>query len=167
VRAGMNAVQTERAIHVADFAGLKQSQLAAADRYEIRDRLAPAADAILGMAARANILLADFYFKRRKRGSHKIKLSDGTNKLAKRSMFEKSIHHEHGKKVADDQPGRPPRRRPEIEQLVSKEDEDEKTNRKPFVAQCAGPGKSRLKEAPRRLTHQHERAGKAEKIPCA
>ena len=163
----MNAVQAERAIHVADFAGLKQSQFAAADRHQIRDRLAPAANAVLGMAARADILLAHLHFERRKCGSHKVKLSDGANELAERSVLEKSIHHEHGKKVGHNQPGRPPRRRPQIEQLVSKQDQDEKTNRKPLIAQRSRPGEPGLKEASRRLTHQHEGAGQAEKISRA
>src|SRR5271165_2623130 len=119
------------------------------------------------MTACANILLADLYFERRKCGSHKVELSDRANKFAKRSVFEKPIHHEHGKKIGHDQPSRPPRRRPEIEQLVSKEDQDEKTNRKPLIAQSSGPGEPGLEKSSRCLTHQHERAGKTEKIPRA
>ncbi len=113
VRAGVNAVQAERAIHVSNLAGLKQSEFAAANRHQIRNRLPSATDAVLGMAARANILLAHFHFERRKCGSHKVELSDGANKLAKRSVFEKPVDHENGKKVGNDQPGRPPRRRPQ------------------------------------------------------
>src|SRR5580658_9615116 len=119
------------------------------------------------MTARADILFTYFHFERRKCGSHKIELSDGANKLAERSVFEKSIHHEHGKKVGHDQPGRPPRRGPQIEQLVSKQDQDEKADRKPLITQWPRPGKPGREESSRCLTHQHEGAGKTEKIPSA
>ena len=118
MRAGMDAVQAERAIHVANFAGLKQRQFAAANHNQVRNRLAPPTDAVLGMAGDADILFPHFHFERRKRRGHKIELSDGTNEFAERSVLEKTIDHEHGEEVGDDQPCGPPGRRPQVEQFV-------------------------------------------------
>ena len=161
----MNTVQAERAIHVPNLAGLEKSQLAATDCHQIGSWFTPAADAILGMTTRAYILLAHLHFEWRKCGGHKVKLSDGTDELAKRSVLEKPVHHEHRQEVADNQPSRPPWRRPQIEQFVCKKDQDKQANREPLITQRAWPGETRLKQASRPLTHQHERAGKTEKIP--
>jgi hypothetical protein len=167
MRAGVDAVHTECAVHVAHFAGLKEGQFAATDRDQVRDRLASAADAVFGMAGHADILFPHFYLERRKRGCDKVELSDGANEFAERSMLEKTIDHQHGDKIRDDQPRGPPGRGPKIEQLISKKDQDEERYGGPLVAQRPRPVEARLKEVLRHLAHQHERAGQAEKIPCA
>ncbi len=149
----MNAVQAECAVHVADLAWLKKSQLTAANDNQIRDGLAPTTNAVQGMATRTNILVPHLHFEGRKRGGHEVELSDGTNKLAERSVLEKAVHHEHGHEVGEDQPGCPPGRGPQIEQLIGKEEQHEEDDRKPLVAQRPRPVEPRLEEAPRRLTH--------------
>src|SRR5580704_7967207 len=79
VRAGVDAVETKSAVHIADFAGLKQGQLASANGHEVGDGLTPTTNAIFGMAASADILLADLHFERGKCGRDKVELSDGTD----------------------------------------------------------------------------------------
>ena len=125
----MDTVQTEGAIHVAHFAGLEQRQLAAANRDQVGDRFAAAANAIQSMASGAHRLVAYLHLKRGKRRGHKVELSDGANKLAERSVLEKAVHHEHGQEVGNDQPGRPPGRGPQVEQLVEEKDQDEERDR--------------------------------------
>ena len=62
VRAGMHAIQAKRAVHVTDLERLKERQLAAAlQHHKIRRRqacVAAAANAVLGLAVNANILVA-------------------------------------------------------------------------------------------------------------
>ncbi len=137
MRAGMDAVQTECAVHVANLAGLKQRQLAAANRDQVRHWLAPAADAVLGMAGYAHILFPNFHLERRERGRHKIELSDGANEFAERRVLEKTIYDKHGEEVGDDQPCGPPGRGPQVEQFVSKKNQHEERDRKPLVAERA------------------------------
>src|SRR5450432_870463 len=115
VRTGMDAVQTKCAVHVADLPRLKQRQLAATDDDQIRRWFTAASDAILGMATGAHILITYLYFQGRKCRRNKIELTYRTHELAKRSVLEESVHHQHGDEVGKDQPGCPPRRRPQIE----------------------------------------------------
>ena len=108
----MDAVEAKRAIHVANLARLKQRQLTAANHHQLRGRLGLSANAVLGVAGDADVRFANLHFERRKRRGHKVKLSDRTNEFAERGMLEKPVDHEHGQEVGDDQPGRPPGRRP-------------------------------------------------------
>src|SRR6266446_3240373 len=158
VRAGVDAVQTECAIHVAHLARLKQGQLTATNCYQVRGWFAPSTNAVKGVAPGAHIVVPNLHFERRKRRGYKVKLSDGAHKLTERSVLEKSVHYEHGQEVGQDQPGCPPRGRPQIEKLISKKDQDEEGDRKPLVAQGTRPVESRLEETSRHLTHQHEGA---------
>ena len=164
MRAGMDAVQAECAIHISNLAGLEQRQLATANRNQVRHWFAPAADAVLGMAGNAHILFPNLHLERGERGRHKIELSDRANEFAERKKKKKTIYDKHGEEVSDDQPCGPPRRGPQVEQFVSKKNQREENDREPLVAERARPVEPRLKKATRRLAHQHERASQAEEI---
>ena len=167
VRAGLDAFQTECAVHVAGFAGLKQGQLAAALNHHQIGSIAPAADAVFRGARNANTLVAHLHLERRKRGCHEIELPDGTNKFAKHGVFEETVDYQDCSEVGHDQPRGPPGRRPEIEQLVDKKDQREERRGEPLVTQFPGPGEPRAKKAPRPLADQHERTSHAEQIAGA
>src|SRR5450755_430497 len=116
VRAGVDAVETEGAIHVADFAGLVEGQLAAAlENYERRrggsgwparprcdgggNRRAPAADAVFRFATVADGVIAHRYFQRRERGCDEIKLSDGADELAECGVLEEAVNQQDPDKI--------------------------------------------------------------------
>src|SRR5580698_7920717 len=102
--AGMDAVETEGAIHVADLAGLKQREFAPADHHQIRSCIAPAADTVFGHASRADVLIPHLHFEWRKSGSDEVELADRANKFAKRRVLEQPVHHQHAQEVADNKP---------------------------------------------------------------
>src|SRR5882762_5243787 len=55
------------------------------------------------MAAGADLLVPHLYLEWRQRRSDEIELSDGANKLAKRSVFEKAVHDQHCREVGKGQ----------------------------------------------------------------
>ena len=125
----MDTVQTEGAIHVAHLAGLKQRQLAAANRDQVGNRFTAAANAVQSMASGAHRMVPHLHLKRGKGRGHEVELADRADKLAEGSVLEKAVHHKHGQEVGNDEPGGPPGRGPQVEQLVEEENQGEERDR--------------------------------------
>src|SRR5689334_11117127 len=121
MRTRVNAVETESAVEVSGLARLKQRQLTAAlNHHQRRRRLALPANAVFRVARGANALVTHLHFQRRNRRSDKVKLPDRAHKLAERRMLENAVDNQRDEKIETDDQRRPPRRRPQIEQLVNK-----------------------------------------------
>src|ERR1051325_413347 len=105
IRTRLHTVETKSAIEVANLVRLKQRQLTAAlNRYQRRRWFAHAADAILRRATTTHVVISHRDFKRRNSCSDKVELSDRTNELAERRVFEDSVNQERAGKVNDDEP---------------------------------------------------------------
>ena len=114
----MNAVQTECAIHVADLARLKQSQLATAYHHQIRDGLTPATNAVQGMATCTHVLIPHLHFERRKGRGHKVELSDGADIFAETRAAKEAIDNHSRREVTYNDPGSHPGLIPKAERLI-------------------------------------------------
>lgn len=79
-------------------------------------------------------------------------------------MAEEAVHDQSSEEVGNDQQSGPPRRRPEIKELIDEENRNEESQRKPLVAQSPGPIAHWLEEFAGEVTDQHERAGQAKEI---
>jgi hypothetical protein len=124
---GVNAVQTEGAIHIAHLLRLKESKFTSSlDHYQVR-RLAPSPpNAIFCPAVCANIHIPYFHFQWRYSRGDKVELPDRANEFAKSGMFEYTVDKEDCQEIAEDQPGCPPGGTPKIEQFISEEDQNKK-----------------------------------------
>src|SRR5262245_9606172 len=80
-------------------------------------------------------------------------------------MLEDYVYKQRRQKISDDQPSRPPRRAPKVEQFVDKQDQYEEAEREPFVTQHPWPVATRTEEAPRHIPREHKRAGQTKKVP--
>ncbi len=79
-------------------------------------------------------------------------------------MFEDAVNQQRADEIGNDQPRRPPGRRPQIKQFVNEKDENEQADGHPFVAQASRPVEPGLKETARGLTRKHERTSQAEEV---
>src|SRR5262249_3357588 len=102
LRAGMDAIQAESAIHVARLLRLEQSEFASRDSV-------PAADTILRSARRADLGIDDAYFKRRNQRLHKVELTNRAEVFAKDRAAKKTVDHKRQSEVSHRKPCGPPR----------------------------------------------------------
>src|SRR6267154_4229215 len=104
MRAGLNAVETKRAVHIASLARLKEGKFATTlNHHQTRRRFPATANAILSRAANANALLPYLHLERRNCRRYEIELPDGTNELAEGGMLEQAVNYQSAQKVSDDQ----------------------------------------------------------------
>ena len=126
--------------------------------------LPPAFDAISRAARPACRLCLDVQLQRRHRGRHEIELTDGTEILAERRPGEHEVDQQRGAEVCEHQIRRRARQRPQVEQLVGEQHEDEQPDAEPFRAQPPGPAERRRQHSSARVPDEHERAAHAEQI---
>ena len=115
MRAGVDTVEAERAVHVARLPGLEQVQLASGN-------VISAADAVLGPARRADVRVAHLDFQRRNQRLHEVELADRADILAERRTAEEAVDDEGRREVGQDDPGGPPGAVPEGKRLVGPEE---------------------------------------------
>ena len=84
VRTGVDAVEAERAVHVARLPRLEQVQLAAGNAVA-------AADAVLGPARRADVRVAHLDFQRRDQRLHEVELADRADILAEGGAAKEAV----------------------------------------------------------------------------
>src|SRR5258705_4393571 len=125
VRAGVDTVETEGAVHVACFAGLEELQLASA-------LLVVSAKAVMRLTRAANGEVANTHFERRNQRLNKLILTDGTYVLAEARTFKETINNDCGCEVTYHQHDRVTRALPQAERFVSPEEEQEQGDRDPF-----------------------------------
>src|SRR5262249_25223297 len=152
LRAGLDAVQAERAVHVPRLAGEEQVKLAAT-------LALVAAQAIVGSAAGAYFPTADFDFERRNKGAHEMELANGTDIFAEARSAEEGVHDEGTGEVGPHDPGGPERCAPEVKGLEGPEEKDEQAHSQPLGAQGARPTTCGEPQPSAQLARQHERAG--------
>src|SRR6267142_973631 len=92
MRAGMDTVETEGAVHVACFAWLKELQLTSA-------LLVVSAKAVMRLTCAANVEAANTHFERRNQRLNKLILTDGAYVLAEARTFKKTINNNRGCEV--------------------------------------------------------------------
>ena len=134
VRAGVDTVEAERAVHVARLPRLEQVQLAAGD-------VVSPADAVLGPARRADDRVAHLDFQRRDQRLHEVELADRADILAEGCAAEEAVDDEGGREVGQDDPGGPPGTVPESERLVSPQ-EDREQERPPATCSATSAASS-------------------------
>src|SRR6266496_266739 len=125
MRARVDAVETEGAIHVACLAWLKELQLTSA-------LLVVSAKAVMRLTRRANCEVANTYFDRGYQRLNKLILTNGAYVLAEARTFKKTINNNRGREVTYHQHGRVTRALPQAERFVSPEEEQEQGDRDPF-----------------------------------
>ena len=125
VRAGVDTVETEGAVHVACFAWLKELQFAST-------LLVVSLNAVMRLTRAANGEVANTHFERRNQRLNKLILTDGAYVLAEARTFKKTINNNRGCEVTYHQHGRVTRALPQAERFVSPEEEQEQRDRDPF-----------------------------------
>ena len=128
VRAGVDAVEAERAIQVALLARLEEMQLAAGDGVA-------AANALFGRARCADGRLADLDFQRRDQRLHEVELADRADVFAERRAAEEAVDDERRDEIADRDPGRQPGAVPERERFVAPQEDRQQADGEPFAAE--------------------------------
>ncbi|HEY0796029.1 MAG TPA: hypothetical protein VGD64_09635 [Acidisarcina sp.] len=115
----MNTVETEGAIHVADFCRLKQGKLTPALQYgQAVGGISPASDTVVGLAIGADGVITYFNFEWGQGGSEKVELPDGAYELTEGRVLEEAIDYKYCCEVAKYEPRRPPWRGPQAECLI-------------------------------------------------
>ena len=161
----MDAVEAEGAVHVPRLLRQEEAELTAL----LKDDggiggIARPLDAVVRGAREAGVGVADAHLQGRDGGGHEVELAERADPLAERGVLEHGVDGEGGGEIGDDEPGRPPRRAPQVEQLVGVEDEHEEPQRQPLGAQPAGPAQDRFEEAPGERPREHEGTGHAEQV---
>ncbi len=82
-------------------------------------------------------------------------------------MLEDSVNDQDGQKIGHDQPSGPPRRRPKVEEFVSEQDQHEKGDSHPFVAEPYRPVEPGTKKTPHSIADRHEWTRQTEKVAGA
>src|SRR6266487_225737 len=125
MRAGVDTVETEGAIHVARLAWLEELQLASA-------LLVVSAKAVMRLTRRANCEVANTYFYWRDKRLNELVLTNRTDVLAEARTFKKTINNNRGCEVTYHQHGRVTRALPQAERFVSPEENQKQSYCDPF-----------------------------------
>ena len=121
-------------------------------------------DAIRRPARSTRLAFDDAQFGRRHRRGHEVELADGAEVLAERRALENRVDDDGEAEVAEHEPRRRARLRPQIEQLVREQHEDEQGEAQPLAAQPSRPAQRGMEQAPAHVAREHHRAGGAEQI---
>src|SRR6516164_2253554 len=125
MRTGTGAVEAKRAIQVSSFAREVKFRLTS-------PLLLIATQAIVGLAARADLRLPDFYFERRNQRRDELELTDRTNVFAETCPPKESVQNKRRHEIAQNEPRRPNRLVPQAEGFVGPEENNEQTDSQPF-----------------------------------
>ena len=125
MRARVDTVETEGAVHVACFAWLKELQFAST-------LLVVSLKAVMRLTRAANCEVANTHFNRGYQRLNELILTDGTYVLAEARTFKETINNDCGCEVTYHQHGRVTRALPQAERFVSPEEEQEQGDRDPF-----------------------------------
>ena len=125
MRAGMYAVQTEGAIHVARLTRLEKLQLTAA-------MLFIAAKTVMRFAVTANFEVADCHFYGRNQRLNELILPNRTNVLTKTRSLKETVNDDRGREIAQHHPGGPARTVPQAEGFIGPKEGQEKGDGDPF-----------------------------------
>src|SRR5258708_669744 len=155
--AGVDAVEAERAVHIARLPRLEQVQFAAG--YSISTT-----DAVLGSAPRADFRIANLHFQWGNERLHEVKLADWTDIFTKRGAPKETVDDKGCEEVADRNPSGPPGTIPKGKRLIGPKKHDEQDDRQPLAPQPARPTSALREPAPCERTWQHKRTGHAEDI---
>ena len=111
VGTGMNAVEAERAVHVARLPRLKQLHVAAGD-------LIPAANAVVSPACCADVGVSDLDFERRDQRLHEVELADRANIFAEAGPAKEAVDDKGRDEVAEGNPRGPAWAIPESKRFI-------------------------------------------------
>ena len=125
MRACMDTVEAEGAVHIACFAWLKEFQLTSALRRV-------SAKAVMRLTRAANVEVANTHFDGRNQRLNKLILTNGADVLAEARTFKETIDNNRGCEVSYDQHGRVTRVLPQAQRFVGPEKEQEEGDRDPF-----------------------------------
>ena len=125
MRAGVNTVETEGAIHIAGFAWLEELQLASALRLV-------SLETVMRFTCAADSEIADAYFERRNQRLEKLILTDGTDKLAEACTRKETVNDDGRREVTNYQHRGGPRVIPQAEGFIGPEENQEQRDRDPF-----------------------------------
>ncbi len=157
VRAGVNAVEAEGAIHVAGLHGLEQIELTAGE-------VAATEEAILGGAGVADVRGTNANLEGGGERLDEVELADGANVFAEGDAAGERVDGERSEEIGDgDQRGQA-RALPESERFVRPEEEEDEEDGQPLALEGAGPGVLGGEEELGEAVQEHEGTAQAEEI---
>src|SRR5258706_8309699 len=118
MRASVDTIQTEGAIHVAGFLRQEELQLASA-------LLFVSTNAVIRLTRAAHCQIPNGDFDRRNERLNKLILTDGTEVLAEAGAREETVNDDRGCEITDHQHGRGSRAIPQAERFVSPEEQQQ------------------------------------------
>src|SRR5262245_65039034 len=114
MRAGLDAVQTERTVHVPRLARKKQVHFTT-------PMMSIAAQTIVRRASRACLVTPDPDLQGRNKRAEEIELADRTHVFTEAGTCEQTVYKESSREIADEDPGCEKRAVPKVECLGGRE----------------------------------------------
>src|SRR5690606_39043083 len=130
-------------------------------------RRVPAVQAGLVLAAAADVGVDRGDLRGRGAGEREVEVAQRAHPAAERARGEEDVYRQRGSEVAEGQPRREPRARPQVEDLVGEEERQQQHHDEPLVAERAGPRELAWQQplqAAGEAAREHQGARRAERV---